>query len=146
MRCGLFTVTGKLIGPLGRLMAGVLVVLLALSLKCFAVNPMPVHDHWHGDETAHHQNEHDKHQQHEANPSASDCCSILESLAFNSLQSFQKLSLPLPSFPIILAVSPVSDMLLVFVKTSFNYSIQAESPPTVFSTMSLSQRAPPMSV
>ena len=141
----LLTATGKPIGPLGRLMAGVVALMFfALSLQCVAVDPLPGHDHRHGGEKEHHQSESDHDQQHEDNPSA--CCSILRSMVSNSPQSIHKPAASLPSSPLIVAVIPVSTVAFAAAKTSFDYDPPGELPPTFLSTSSLSQRAPPMSV
>lgn len=135
----------KPIGPVGRLMAGVVaLVFFALSLKCVAVDPLPGHDHRHGGEKEHHQSDSGHGQQDEDNPSA--CCSILMSMVSNSPQSIHKAAGPLPSSPLIVAVIPVSTVAFAVTETSFNYDPSGELPPTFFSTSSLSPRAPPMSV
>ena len=141
---GLLTAMGKPIGPLGRLMAGVLVVaFIALSLQCVGGDSLPGHGHWHGGEKEHHQSDAD-HGQHDDD--SSDCCSILESMVSNSPQIIQKSAAPLPPSTLIVAVIPVSSVAFAATETSFDYDPPGELPPTFLSTSSLSQRAPPMSV
>src|SRR3989304_6153687 len=92
---GLLTAMVKPIGPLGRLMAGVVALMFfALGLQCVAVDPLPGHDHRHGGEKAPHKSDSGHGQQHEDNPSA--CCSILRSMVSNSPQSIYKPVAPLP--------------------------------------------------